>query len=157
MATEITISWPRRRQVRIAFAAACWALIFGIIHILWAVGWYVGLDPEKSREAFAKPWFLAYDIIVAGMCILAVPIALALGMTWGQRIPRKILNAVAWTATSLLVLRAMASLLQAAYLLLTNRFNLQQMSIWEPWFYVGAMLFCLNLWQYSGHTRSRAA
>lgn len=141
----------------IACAAACWALIFGAFHIVWAAGWYVGLDPEQARIAFAKPWMAVYDVVVAGMCIVAVPVALALAMAWGQRLPRSLLSALAWTGTSLLVLRAVASLVQAAYLLVTGQFVLRQMGIWEPWFYLGATLFGLNLWQYWRRPETRVA
>jgi hypothetical protein len=132
----------------IAYAAACWALIFGAFHIVWAAGWYVGLDPAQSRAAFAKPWMLAYDLVVAAMCIIGVPVALALGMPWGRRVPRRLLSTLAWAGTCLLVLRAVASLVQAAYLMITGQFALRQLGIWEPWFYAGAVLFGLDLWRY---------
>jgi hypothetical protein len=82
------------------------------------------------------------------MCIVAVPVALALAMPWGQRVPRRLLAALAWIGTSLLVLRAVGSLGQAAYLLVTGRFSLHVIGVWEPWFYLGAALFGINLWQY---------
>ncbi len=94
----------------IAYSAACWAFVFGVFHIAWAAGWYIGLDPQWARTAFAKPWMLVYDVVVVGMCMVAVPVALALGMPWGRRLPRGILSILAWTGTCLLVLRAVASL-----------------------------------------------
>lgn len=136
------------RHYWIAYAAACWALVFAAFHIVWAAGWYIGLDPVKAQAAFAVPWKLAYDLVVAGMCTVAVPVVLALAMPWGQRMPRRLLGALAWTGTGLLLLRAVASLIQAAYLLVTRRFSLQDMGVWEPWFYVGATLFAINLWRY---------
>jgi hypothetical protein len=91
------------------------------------------------------------------MCIVAVPVALALGMTWGQRLPRGILGALAWAGTSLLVLRAAASLIQVAYLLATGQFDLRRMGAWEPWLYAGAVLFGLNLWRYGRRPKTNAA
>lgn len=137
------------RRYWIAYAAACWALIFAVFHIVWAAGWYVGLDPAAAAAAFAVPWKLAYDLVVAAMCLVAVPVALALAMPWGRRVPRRLLGALAWTGTSLLVLRAVASLIQAAYLFFRGRFSFHDMGVWEPWFYLGAVLFGTNLWRYS--------
>src|SRR5512134_3007556 len=137
------------RHYWIAYAAAVWALIFAVFHIVWAAGWYIGLDPVGAAAAFAVPWKLAYDLVVAGMCLVAVPVALALAMPWGRRVPRGLLSTLAWTGTSLLVLRAVASLIQAAYLFLRGRFSFHDIGVWEPWFYLGATLFGTNLWLYS--------
>jgi len=147
----------RSQHYWIAYAAACWALVFAAFHIVWAAGWYIGLDPVQAQAAFAVPWKLAYDLVVAGMCIVAVPVALALAMPWGQRVPQRLLGALAWTGTGLLLLRAVGSLIQAAYLLVTGQFSLQDMGVWEPWFYVGAALFAINLWRYWRRGRARAA
>lgn len=112
-----------------AYAAACWALVFAAFHIVWAAGWYIGLDPVQARAAFTVPWKLAYDLVVAGMCLVAVPVVLALAMPWGQRVPRRLLDALAWTGTGLLLLRAVASLIEAAYLLVTGRFSWRNMGV----------------------------
>jgi hypothetical protein len=132
----------------IVYAAACWALIFAAFHIVWAAGWYIGLDPVQARAMFAVTWKLAYDLVVAGMCLVAVPVALALVMPWGQRVPRRLLGALLWTGTGLLLLRAVASLVQAAYLVVINQFSWRDMGVWEPWFYLGTTLFGITLWRY---------
>jgi hypothetical protein len=142
-------SASRQHRTRwIPFAAAIWAFIFGIFHIIWAFGWYVGLDPERSRVAFSKPWFFAYDLAVVGVCTLAVLVALALGMPWGQRMSRRVVGSAAWTGTVLLALRSIGSLIQAGYLMAVGRFSLRDIGIWEPWFYLGAILFAVSTWQY---------
>jgi hypothetical protein len=69
------------------YGAALWALIFAAFHIVWATGWYIGLEGEPASTAFAKRWFLVYDLVVAGMCAFAVPVALALTLPWGRRLP----------------------------------------------------------------------
>jgi hypothetical protein len=136
------------RHYWLAYAAAGWALVFAGFHIVWAAGWYIGLDPVQAAAAFAVPWKLAYDLVVAGMCIVAVPVVLALAMPWGRRVPRRLLSTLAWTGTGLLVLRAVASLIEAVYLLLVGRFSLRDLGVWEPWFYLGATLFGINVWRY---------
>jgi hypothetical protein len=53
------------------YGAAVWAAVFSMLHIVWATGWYVGLDREMARRAFQHRWFLAYDLIVAVACAVA--------------------------------------------------------------------------------------
>src|SRR5262249_58239945 len=113
--------------------AACWALVFGAFHIFWAAGWYIGLDPVQAQAAFAIPWKLAYDLVVAGMCIVAVPVVLAMAMPSGQRLPPRLLRVLASIGIGLLVLRAVASLIQGTYLLVMGRFSLRKMGAWELW------------------------
>lgn len=141
----------------VAGAAAGWALVFAVFHVVWASGWYIGLDAVQARVAFAKPWFLAYDLVVACMCVVAVPVSLHLGHLWGQRLPQRLVLTLAWIGTTLLVLRAVGSLGQGVYEVWTGRFTLQRMGIWEPWFYIGAALHSVNLWLYRRRRRSGAA
>ena len=129
-----------------AYAAAIWALIFAVFHVIWATGWYVGLNPETARIAFAKTPFFVYDLVVAGICAFAVPVALALVMPWGRRFPRRLVGLFAWTGTGLLVLRSVASVIQAAYLIATRQFPAEIRGLWELWFYLGAILFSLATW-----------
>jgi hypothetical protein len=131
----------------VAYAAALWASVFAIFHIIWAAGWYPLLDAEKARAAFATPWKWAYDVVVAVMCVIAAPVALAPVMSWGQYAPRRLIYRLAWIGTGLLVLRSMASLVQAGYLVAAGRLRLPDIGIWEPWFYLGAILFSLSTWR----------
>jgi hypothetical protein len=116
----------------VAYAAAFWALVFACFHIVWAIGWYPPLDAEGAREAFANPWKWAYDVLVAARCIIAVPVALAPVMSWGQRGPRRLIYSLAWIGSALLVLRSVASLMQASYFIVTGRFRFADMGIWSP-------------------------
>ncbi|MGH7679489.1 MAG: DUF3995 domain-containing protein [Gemmatimonadaceae bacterium] len=136
----------------IAGAAAAWSLIFAAFHFIWAAGWYIGLaDPVQAAETFAKPAFLAYDLVAGAMCVVAVPVSLALGTPW-MGIPRRLLVPLAWAGTALLGARAVASLVQGVIELATGTFSFQRMGMWEPWFYLGAVLFALNLWLYDRGT-----
>jgi hypothetical protein len=73
---------------------------------------------------------------------------LGLVMPWGRQVPRRVLGGVAWIGSALLVLRAGASIVQAGYLLMTGRFSLDVLGIWEPWFYMGAILFTATTWRF---------
>ncbi len=132
-----------------AYAAALWALIFGVFHVIWAAGWYVGLDPEQARIAFAKTPFLVYDLVVAGMCAIAVLVAFAFVQPWGQRLPRKLLRVIAWSGTSLLALRACGGLIQTVYLVVTGQFSWElRIVLGELWFYLGAALWGFSVWRF---------
>jgi pimeloyl-ACP methyl ester carboxylesterase len=60
-----------------AYTAALWASVFAVFHGIWAAGWYPLLDGEQARIAFASPWKWAFDVVVAAMCVVAVPVVLA--------------------------------------------------------------------------------
>jgi hypothetical protein len=137
----------RSLQHWVAYAAALWAAVFAVFHIIWAAGWYPLLNAEGARIAFATPWKWAFDVVVAAMCIVAVPVALAPVMpSWGQHLPRRLIYTLAWVGSTLLVLRAGASLIQVACFAATGRFRVMALGIWEPWFYLGAILFSLSTW-----------
>ena len=138
-----------------AYAAALWALVFAAFHIVWAAGWYPLLDEEGARAAFATPWKWTFNVVVAAMCVIAVPVALAPVTAWGQRLPRRLISSVAWIGTTLLVLRSTASLIQAGYFVAKGRFRFADLGVWEPWFYVGAILFSMSTWRSRGITQGR--
>jgi len=129
-----------------AYAAALWALIFAVFHVIWATGWYVGLDAERARTAFAKTPFFVYDLVVAGMCAFAVPVALA--MPWGRRLPRRLVGLFAWGGMGLLVLRSVASVVQTVRLVGNGQFVVEANHLWELWFYLGAALFAVGAWHF---------
>jgi hypothetical protein len=131
----------------VAYAAALWAAVFAAFHIIWAAGWYPLLHAEQARVAFATPWKWAFDVVVAIMCVIAIPVALAPVMSWGRRAPRRLIYRLACIGSTLLVLRSAASLVQAGYWVAAGRFHFSVMGVWEPWFYLGAILFSLSTWR----------
>jgi hypothetical protein len=139
------------------YGAALWALIFAAFHIVWATGWYIGLEEEPASTNFAKRWVLVYDLVVAGMCAFAVPVALALTMPWGRRLPRRLVGLFAWAGTGLLMLRSMGSMVYTVYLIATGQFVvlIERWSLWELWFYLGAVLFGISTWNF-WRVRTRA-
>jgi hypothetical protein len=138
----------RSKSLWVGYAAALWALTFAVLHVVWAMGWYVGLHQELARKAFQKRWFLIYDLVVAGVCALAVAVALAMVQQWGRRLPRRLISALAWSGTILLVLRGGAGALQTGWFAATGRKVLFVFAIWEVWFCLGAILFGLTLWRF---------
>jgi hypothetical protein len=89
----------------------------------------------------------AFDVLVAVMCVIAVPVALAPVKAWGQHLPRRPVYILAHVGTALLVLRSTASLVQTGYLISVGRFHLSVMGVWEWWFHLGTVLFSLSTWR----------
>ena len=132
----------------VAYAAATWAFVFAAFHVVWACGWYVGLHAEEARIAFRKPYTLPYDLVVAAMCVIGGVLALAPVRAWGARLRRPGVRVIAWIGTVLLVLRAVAGFIQLVWLLAAARLALRDVEFWEPWFYLGAILFGVTTWRY---------
>lgn len=131
----------------VAYAAALWAAVFAAFHIVWAAGWYPLLDAEATRIAFATPWKWAFDVVVAGMCVIAVPVALAPVARWGQRLPQRLTYRLAMIGSALLVLRSVGGLGQTVYLIAAGRFHFAIIGIWDWWFLLGALLFSVSTWR----------
>ena len=80
--------------------------------------------------------------------MFAVPVALALAMPWGRRLPRRLVGLFAWGGTGLLLLRSVSSAIQGVYFIFTRQFPLETRGLWELWFYLGAILFSLATWRF---------
>jgi hypothetical protein len=132
----------------VAYAAAVWALVFAVFHIIWACGWYVGLDQEFARTAFSKPLFLAWDVAVAGLCLLAVFVELALVRPWGRRVPRYFIVFCAWSGTGLLIAGVAINVSKMIPLVAKGGFTFGTLGIINAWFYLGAILFGVSTWRF---------
>lgn len=132
----------------VPYAAALWAGIFAAFHIIWAAGWSVGLDEEWARVAFAKPLFMAWDLVVAGFGALAVFVELALVRPWGRQAPRRFIVFCAWAGTGLLLVGTTFSVARTIYLVAKNRFTFPDIAIVDAGFYLGTILFCISTWQF---------
>ncbi|HEV8581933.1 MAG TPA: DUF3995 domain-containing protein [Thermoanaerobaculia bacterium] len=137
---------------RAGYAAALWSLLFALAHAVWAMGWYVGLPAEDARHWFQQTWFLVYDLIVAGMCIVAVFVALALVQSWGRRLPRRLLLFLGWGAAGLLGLRGLAGVIQGVYLIAFRGFKPNPMQLYDLWFCFGGALFGISVWHFARET-----
>ncbi len=137
-----------KKSFWIEYSAALWALIFAALHVAWAMGWYIGLDSESMKKAFERRWFLIYDLIAAGLCFLAVALALALVQSWGRRLPRLLLSVTAWTCATILALRGAAGVVKAVYLAAVGNSLSSVLSFWDLWFCLGAGLFAASVWRF---------
>jgi len=147
-ATPMPNSTNRAKRPWIEYGAALWALIFAVLHVVWAMGWYIGLDADAARKAFERGWFLAYDLIAAGLCLLGVGLALALIQSWGRRLPRSLISVLAWGCAGILALRAGASVIHLAFLAAAGNNVWSVLSFWDAWFCLGAILFAVSVWRF---------
>ena len=132
----------------VGYGAALWALVFALLHAAWAAGWYVGLPEAQARVGFQQTWFRTYNLVAAGMCALAIPVALALVQAWGHNLSRRLRGVLAWGATGLLLLRSSAGVTQVAYQILTGTYIPASTDLYELWFCLGAALFGVSLWHF---------
>ena len=142
---------------RVAYAAALWALVFALFHIIWTFGWYVGLDQGFARTAFSKPLFLAWDVAVAGLCLLAAFVELALVRPWGRRMPRYFIIFCAWSGTGLLIAGVAVNVSKMISVVATGGLTFGTLGIINAWFYLGTILFGMSTWRFCRHQRVRDA
>lgn len=131
------------------YGAAIWCLIFGILHALWASGFYILLPAEQAAEAFKREGFFIYNIVVAILCIIAGFIALMQSNVIHAFIPKSVVRFLAYSAATLLSLRGIAGIGHILYQVLLQGKALSFMVLWDVWFCAGGILFFLN-------TRSKA-
>ena len=95
-----------------------------------------------AATAFARPWFLAYDIIVALGCVIAASAFRVLAANPGGRL-RSAARVVSLVAAVIVALRAVAGLGAIGWRGsgLAGTFA----SGWDLWFMLGAVLFAAAL------------
>jgi len=130
----------------VGYSAAAWSVIFAVLHVVWACGWFVGLPASFAAKAFQNPWFLAYDLAVAGLCMVAAFLGLALAQP--RSAYRRLVLTLGYGAATLLTLRGVAGASQVAWFLISGtEFNSQWVK-WDVWFCLGGILFGLAVFRY---------
>lgn len=141
-------------SVRAAHMASAWALLFGAMHVVWALAYFywptigrVTLGPD-FEWAFGRPWFMAYDLVVAGLFVVAAALAVAMVRPWGARVPRWMLVPGVWTAAMLLFLRGAVGVVMDLLVMLgaVHRAPSPPM-FYDFWFVLGGILFGAVAWQ----------
>lgn len=78
-----------------------------------------------------KPGFIAFDLLVVALSVLAFLVARTLGRASTGRVPRWILVAMAWIASGVLSLRGVAGMVVDG----------ASDPVWWPTFLIGGILF----------------
>ena len=165
--------WP-------SYAAVAWCVLFGGLHLYWALGGTVGLVemsmPSNQILALNRdPGYMGITWAVVVMCVIAATIALAPIQPWSRRLPRWILVTPLWIACGLFLLRGIGTLVQTMLVIgggmpfdpLSSwpdpqawaRYMLIDAAIYSPWFTLGAIAFGAAAWHAGrqGEDRARRA
>ena len=151
------------------FAAAAVAFAFAAVSAYWGLGGRALLDTlggEIERRALAgDDVLLAANAVGAVLKVLGGVLALALVQPWGERLPRRLLLALAWAGAAVLtvygVLQTVAIVLVGLDRIelaepLDDRALRWRMFLWEPWFLVWGLLLGAAAWHFGARSRTRA-
>lgn len=129
--------------------AATWFFVFGLFHLLWVCGWYIGLDANKAEEAFQQHWFWVYNLIATMLCVVGGLLSLQLRQVPKPRWVRSVVVYGGWIASILLVLRSVGFLAQVVGGIAVANFDfVAPMQLWDVWFCFGAVLFTIAFRRY---------
>ena len=122
----------------VTWAACAWAILFGLPHLLWALGIPAGFPGgEASYHRFmSSGWRYAYDVLVVLLSLAGAAVAIRL-----LRPPNKIAGiwiprVLAWIASAALTVRGVAGMI------VDGRSD----PVWWPTFLIGGILFGAAAW-----------
>ncbi|SHG02924.1 DUF3995 domain-containing protein [Streptoalloteichus hindustanus] len=137
-----------------ALAASTWGFLFALVHLYWLLGGRAGLPPELSLFGEGQRVLLVIDVIAIPLCLGAGLLAAVLALPGRRRpIPRRLALAGAWGVGAVCVVHAAPSAVDWARLPGGHHVPLSTMErfgifLYEPWFLVGGVLFCLAAWAF---------
>lgn len=157
-------SWPRGWA---SYAAFAWAVAFAVPSFYWAAGGTIGLDTlgvEIQRLALTRDSGAVMAAWITGVLkLLAGVLALALVRSWGRNVPRWALLAGAWGTGALLILYGGVNLVYFTLVAVGvvpvpasvgSTAVRWYLLLWEPWFLLGGVLFCLAALSYQRRSRN---
>ena len=142
--------------MKVSHLAATWFFVFGLFHLLWVFGWYIGLDTDKASEAFQRNWFWIYNVIATVLCFVGGLLSLHLQTVSKHRWVRTAVVYGGWIAFVLLVLRSLGFLAQVVGGIAVANFDfLTPLQLWDVWFCIGATLFAIAFQRYRLAAKSK--
>lgn len=144
-----------------SWAAVAWCVVFGILHLYWALGGMAGFVeysmPSNRMVALTRhPLYIGITWGVVIACVVAAVVALAPFLKISRRIPGWLLITPLWIACGLFLVRGIGNLVQTALMMtdvvpfepLTGpeaeawyRWLLIDASLFSPWFILGGLAF----------------
>lgn len=165
-----TVDRVYRSQERIgrwaSIAAVAWCVLFGALHLYWALGGTVGfaefsMPPNKILALTRDPGYMRITWGVVFLCLFAAILALATIQPWSRRLPRWLLLTPLWIACALFLVRGIATPIQTALIIGGGMPfepiagpEAQAWSVWllidtllySPWFTLGGFAFGATAW-----------
>ncbi|HET6845813.1 MAG TPA: DUF3995 domain-containing protein, partial [Anaerolineales bacterium] len=151
--------WPR-------YAAIAWCVIFGGLHLYWALGGTAGFAdfsmPSNRALALTRdPLYMGITWAVVIGCAVGIIVALAPFQVWSRRIPGWMLLTPLWIACGLFLVRGFGNLIQSSLIFaggmpfeeLTSadsqawtQWLLIDAMFYSPWFILGGLAFGATAW-----------
>lgn len=136
----------KANAIALKLLAVTWCVVFGVAHVLWLLGFYIGLPADGAAQAFSRPWFWYYNLFAGIACFIGIFIAL--GLTSEQRKPgwHRFVIIGGWLYTILLLLRSTGGLVQFTLMAFQGSVTFNSLLFWDFWFCLGfvAFAFCLR-------------
>ena len=148
-----------------AYAAAAWCILFGGIHLYWALGGTVGFAefsmPSNRILALTRdPLYVGVTWGVAIVCAFGAIVALTTIQPWSRRIPQWLLLSPLWIACGLSLVRGIGNPIQTALttggvfpFALTGpdvqawqQWLLIDTILYSPWWILGGFVFGATAW-----------
>jgi hypothetical protein len=150
---RLTRDWP-------AYGACLWGFTFALVHLYWLTGGTLGLPPGLSVRSNTP--LLIIDVIAIPLSTLAAVLAMAFVRPLGRFVSRRLLLTGGLSITAINLSHSLPSVVELITGLArgTNRYSSVErfaLYLYEPWFFVGGMLFALATWRLVRATRARGA
>ena len=143
------------------------AFAFAAVSTYWGLGGRALLDTlggEIERRALAgDDVLLAANAVGAVLKVLGGVLALALVQPWGERLPRRPLQALAWAGAAVLTVYGLVQIVAIVLVALDvvepaepleTKAVLWRMFLWEPWFLVWGLLLGAAAWHFRARVRA---
>jgi hypothetical protein len=134
----------------VSWAAILWSLVFGGLHLYWAMGGSTGFadfstPPNRILAVTRDALYMAITWGVVLACAVGVMAALAPFQTWSRPLPRWLLLTPLWIACGLLLVRGIGNPVQSA-LIMGGVISFDGLSgpeaqAWRQWMRMDAILF----------------
>jgi hypothetical protein len=149
-----------------SYAVIVWCVVFGALHLYWAVGGNAGLaafstPSNQNLVATRDPLYIGLTWAVGLICLYGAFVTLATLQPWGRRIPRWIVLTTLWVACVLCIVRGIGNPAQTL-LVITGIVNLMPLDgpvgtawlrwmlldavLFSPWFTLGGLAFGVTAW-----------
>lgn len=148
------------------YAAMAWCVVFGGLHLYWAVGGTAGfaefsMPSNKILALTRDPLYIGITWGVVIVCVFGAIFALASFQTWSRRIPQWLVLTPLWIACGMLLVRGFGNPIQSAFIVgggmpfmplagadtqAWNQWLLMDAILFSPWFILGGFVFGATAW-----------
>jgi hypothetical protein len=133
-----------------SYAAFAWCVVFGGLHLYWALGGTAGfaefsMPPNKILALTRDPLYIGITWGVVIVCVFGAIVALAPFQAWSRGIPRWLLLTPLWIACGMLLVRGIGNPIQSA-LVIGGGMPFEPLGgpdaqAWYQWLLIDAILY----------------